>query len=74
MQKKLSHETGLHNILSISHVKDTVSRLEEDVDEIPIQDSIGRMQNTPIINESSLYNVILCSNKPEAKLFRKWVM
>ncbi|MDO4584692.1 MAG: Bro-N domain-containing protein [Planctomycetia bacterium] len=30
----------------------------EDKDEVPIQDSIGRMQNTPIINESGLYSLL----------------
>ena len=38
-----------------------------------ITDSIGRKQETTIINESGLYNVILRSDKPEAKPFRKWV-
>ena len=33
----------------------------------------GGMQKLPIINESGLYNVILRSDKPEAKPFRKWV-
>ena len=33
----------------------------EDIDEVPIQDSIGRMQNTPLINESGLYSLILSS-------------
>ena len=28
---------------------------KEDKDAVPIQDSIGRMQNTPVINESGLY-------------------
>ena len=46
---------------------------EEDVDEIPIQDSIGRMQNTPIINESGLYSLILSSKMPNAKKFKRWV-
>lgn len=46
---------------------------EEDLDEIPIQDSIGRMQNTPIINESGLYSLILSSKLPNAKKFKKWV-
>ena len=27
-----------------------------------------------VINESGLYNVILRSDKPEAKPFRKWVI
>lgn len=45
----------------------------EDKDEVPIQDSIGRMQNTPIINESGLYSLILSSKLPAAKEFKHWV-
>lgn len=46
---------------------------EDDRDVIPIQDSIGRMQNTPIINESGLYSLILSSKLPDAKKFKRWV-
>lgn len=46
---------------------------EEDKDEVPIQDSIGRMQNTPIINESGLYSLILSSKLPAAKEFKRWI-
>lgn len=45
----------------------------EDKDEVPIQDSIGRKQNTPIINESGMYSLILRSNLPSSKQFKKWV-
>ena len=45
----------------------------EDKDEIPIRDSIGRKQNTPIINESGLYSLILSSKLPSAKAFKRWV-
>lgn len=45
----------------------------EDIDEVPIQDSIGRMQKTPIINESGLYSLILSSKLPEAKAFKRWI-
>lgn len=45
----------------------------EDKDEIPIRDSIGRMQKTPIINESGLYSLILSSKLPTAKRFKRWV-
>ena len=45
----------------------------DDRDAVPIQDSIGRMQNTPIINESGLYSLILSSKLPTAKKFKKWV-
>lgn len=46
---------------------------EEDKDGIPIQDSIGRQQNTPVINESGLYSLILSSKLPKAKKFKRWV-
>lgn len=46
---------------------------DEDKDEVPIQDSIGRSQMTPIINESGLYSIILKSNIDTAKRFKRWV-
>ena len=46
---------------------------DEDRDEVPIQDSIGRMQKTPTINESGLYSLILSSKLPQAKQFKRWV-
>lgn len=45
----------------------------EDKDEIPIQDSIGRMQKTPIISESGLYALIFGSKLESAKRFKHWV-
>ena len=45
----------------------------EDKDEVPIRDSIGRMQKTPIINESGLYALIFGSKLPNAKKFKRWV-
>lgn len=46
---------------------------DEDKDEIPIQDSIGRMQKTPLINESGLYALIFGSKLESAKRFKHWV-
>jgi len=46
---------------------------DEDKDAVPIQDSIGRKQATPIINESGLYSLILSSKLPAAKEFKHWV-
>ena len=46
---------------------------EDDIREVPIQDSIGRMQNTPIINESGLYSLIMSSKMPNARKFKRWV-
>ena len=33
----------------------------------------GQNRKTWIINESGLYSLILRSNKPEAKKFKKWI-
>lgn len=46
---------------------------DDDKDVVLIQDSIGRHQNTPIINESGLYSLILSSKLPNAKQFKRWV-
>ncbi len=46
---------------------------DEDKDEVPIQDSIGRMQNTPVINESGMYSLVLSSKMEKAKEFKRWV-
>lgn len=45
----------------------------DDRDEVPIRDSIGRMQKTPIINESGLYTLIFFSRLPKAISFKHWV-
>lgn len=61
-------------VLDISQAVRVAERLDEDeVSQTHITDSLGRQQSTYIINESGLYNVILRSDKPEAKPFRKWV-
>lgn len=46
---------------------------EEDKDAVPIQDSMGRMQNTPVITESGLYALIFGSKLESAKRFKYWV-
>ena len=45
----------------------------EDKDEVPIRDSIGRMQKTPVITESGLYALIFGSKLESAKRFKHWV-
>lgn len=46
---------------------------EDDALKQGITDSIGRTQETTLINESGLYSLILGSKKPEAKAFKRWV-
>ncbi|WP_314713087.1 Bro-N domain-containing protein [Leptotrichia wadei] len=58
------------DILEIKNVTQAVQRLEEDERSML---NIGRQGNTNFINESGLYTLILRSDKPEAKPFRKWI-
>ena len=61
-------------ILDISNAPHAANRLDpDDVAKTDIVDTKGRKQEALVINESGLYDVILRSNKPEAKPFRKWV-
>ena len=61
-------------VLNIGNVTDTKKRLDPDeVDLTDLIDSMGRVQATTIINEPGLYAVILRSDKPEAKQFKRWV-
>lgn len=59
------------NVLDIKNPTDVTKRL--DADEVTRFNLGGLSGETNIINESGLYNVILRSDKPEAKPFRKWV-
>ena len=61
------------SILDISKYRDTAERLDPDERETVRVDTPGGKQEMICINESGLYNVILRSDKPEAKPFRKWV-
>nr|DAP58862.1 MAG TPA: repressor domain protein [Caudoviricetes sp.] len=62
------------DVLHLSTPARVAERLEPDeVSSAHVTDGIGRQQVTSIVNESGLYTVILRSDKPEAKPFRKWV-
>jgi len=57
-------------ILDIVNPTKVANRLDEDERSIF---ELGRQGKTNIINESGLYNVIIRSDKPNAKAFRKWI-
>lgn len=60
-------------MLGISKYRDAAERLDDD-ERAPVRvDTLGGAQEMTAVNESGLYNVILRSDKPEAKPFRKWV-
>jgi Prophage antirepressor len=61
------------DVLDLAH-RVVRQRLNDDVcSTYAIPDNLGRPQETTIINEDGLYDVILESRKPEAKAFRKWI-
>ena len=60
--------------LDVSNSRMVSDRLDADeVSQAYIIDGMGRKQRTTIVNEPGLYNVILRSDKPEAKAFKRWV-
>lgn len=60
-------------ILGIGNSRMASDRLDTDEKGVSQIDTLGGKQEMTVINESGLYNVILRSDKPEAKPFRKWV-
>ena len=61
--------------LGYSDTSDALKKHVDDEDKMgrQIADSLGRMQNTKVINESGLYSLILSSKLPTAKKFKRWV-
>lgn len=62
------------NVLGIVNSRDVSNRLDDDEkDYVDLTDAIGRRRDTTVINEPGLYSVILRSDKPEAKKFKRWI-
>jgi anti-repressor protein len=62
-------------VLDIKDVRQAVERVDEDDRcQIPVVDGAGRMNpRTWIVSESGLYDLIIRSDKPEARPFRRWI-
>ena len=63
------------NVLGIVETKTITERLDTDEQRLtPVSnETTGRSYDMSIINESGVYTAIIRSDKPEAKLFRKWI-
>lgn len=62
------------DVLGLSNHKVAIKSLDEDeVSKVYLTDSLGRQQANNAISESGLYALILRSNKPYARTFRKWI-
>lgn len=60
-------------VLDLGTTAKVAERLDADEKGMNQIHTPGGLQSVTVINESGLYNVILRSDKPEAKPFRKWV-
>ena len=58
------------DVLGLSNPSIVADRLDDDE---RAKFDLGRQGETNIINESGLYNVIIRSDKPESKKFKRWV-
>lgn len=64
----------LCTVLHLGSPHKVAARIDEDArTQIPVTDSLGRQQQTTVVDESGMYEVILRSDKPEAVEFRRWV-
>lgn len=65
----------LEQITGHTNISDSISKMldDDEVDKADIIDTIGRTQKQNIINESGFYTLMLRSNKPEARIFAKYV-
>ena len=59
--------------LELTNVSKACQTLDEDEKGITKSYTLGGSQDMTLISESGLYTLIMRSNKPEAKAFRKWV-
>lgn len=64
----------LCDILGLTNSRIVRSRLDpEGVSQTYVQDSRGHRQQTTVVDEPGMYEVILRSDKPDAATFRRWV-
>ncbi|PID59334.1 hypothetical protein CSB45_00945 [candidate division KSB3 bacterium] len=60
-------------VLEINNSRKAVSGLDDDEKGVTKSDTPGGEQELSVLSESGLYTLIVRSNKPQAKPFRRWV-
>lgn len=61
-------------VLDIANVGNALSRLEaDDISSIRLADGTPGNPNRAVVNESALYELVIRSDRPQAKPFRRWV-
>lgn len=61
------------DVLGINNNRDAIKNLDEDEKLMSVLSTSGQNRSMWVISESGLYALILRSNKPYAKTFRKWI-
>lgn len=59
--------------MEIANVGNVLARLDEDEKDIRQMDTPGGVQNMAVVTEPGLYTIILRSDKPTAKEFKRWI-
>lgn len=63
-------------LLGLEQVTRAMSRLDDDevgYEKVTHPQGPDKHLEVNVVNESGLYHLILCSNKPEAKAFKRWI-
>lgn len=60
-------------VLGLKEPHRVAARLDDDEKDRTLMTTPGGLQEMTVINESGLYSVVLRSDKPEAKAFKRWV-
>lgn len=60
-------------VLGLSNSRKAATQIDDDEKGVTFSDTVGGRQKVTIVNEPGLYSLILRSNKPEAKAFKRWV-
>lgn len=60
-------------VLDIKNVPDAMLKLDDDEKLLSVLPIGGQDRQVNLITESGLYSLVIRSNKPEAKIFKKWI-
>ena len=63
----------LCRVLGIANPRNVAARLDEDEKGVRLVDTPGGTQSLTVVNEPGMYQVVLRSEKPEARQFRWWI-
>ncbi len=62
------------DILEILNNREAYSKLDHDEKSVALTDTPGGKQKMQVVNEYGIYSLVLASRKPEAKVFKRWII